>query len=193
MLLKSVNRDLGFISKNKVTKSVAADKQQSTATSCLACMHNQIGETPLKHDTLHCKRLVVVKPTMDSSKSSDKGNLPSVVTSSTSVDNQTNTSQLSKNAKKKKRKKNNKAATAAAAAATATSSASSSSASLAADELHGETKNDTKQQKLVNSSTGLPLNNISIQRQNETMEKEITQIINELEELTKCRVLLHKV
>ena len=190
MLLKSVNRELGFISKNKVTKSVAADKQQSTATSCLACMHNQIGETPVKHDTLHCKRLVVVKPTMDSSKSSDKGNLPSVVTSS--ADNQTNTSQLSKNAKKKKRKKNNKAATAAA-AATATSSASSSSGSLAADELHGETKNDTKQQKLVNSSTGLPLNNISIQQQNETMEKEITQIINELEELTKCRVLLHKV
>ena len=178
-------------------------------------MHNKIGETPLKHDVEYCVRLVDVKPAAEpattissnakaSKVKGEEENSPGTTiasTSNTSVDSQAASQQLSKNAKKKKRKKNNKAA---AAAAMATNSASSSSTSLAGvDEVQhnttgGATINQQRRNVQENSSPAEsePLNHKDVaatQQQNEMLEKEVTQIINELQELTKSKVLLHKV
>ena len=153
--MKNVNRELGFVNNNnnnknlKLAGTTTTNKQQTlTAASCLACVHNQIDETPLKHNIEYCVKRVEVKPAAgrpasissgDHAKLSDdkdKENSPAdTSTSNTSVDGQTS-QQLSKNAKKKKRKKNNKAAAAAAVmAATATSL---SATSLAPDEAQND-------------------------------------------------------
>ena len=196
--------------------TTTTNKQQTlTAASCLACVHNQIDETPLKHDIEYCVKRVEVKPAAgrpasissgDHAKSSedkDKENSPAdTSTSNTSVDGQTS-QQLSKNAKKKKRKKNNKAAAAAAVmAATATSL---SATSLAPDEAQNDNAHNNSQKSprsYVQETSSLSTESqqqenhkdvTATQQQNEMLEREVTLIINDLQELTKSKVLLHKV
>jgi len=78
-------RELNFLEKGRTTKQLSAQDQISQV--CLACMHVDASETPLKHDAQICKKLnvqsevVVDKSTNDLVVQSEKENVPASIDS----------------------------------------------------------------------------------------------------------------
>jgi len=136
-------------------------------------MHVDASETPLKHDAQICKKLnvqsevVVDKSTNDLVVQSEKENVPA------SIDSDLKQQQPSKNSKKKKKKKSK------------VNSANPDQPPKQNIDDETIATSTTLQQQQQQASL--------ISQQNIEFDNEVSRIIKEIEEITKQKVLLHKV
>ena len=157
-------RELNLLERCRANKLLSVQDQINQV--CLACVHLDDGETPLKHNSEICKKVNVKSGVGDFVVQSDKENVPTPVES-----DQKQPQQPSKSSKKKKKKKSK-----------------ANAMNVPADEA--PVKQNSQDEKIP----------ISIKQQqslssqvNDEIEKEVSRIIKEIEEITKQKVLLHKV